>query len=100
MVLQHIHLDDHKQILRQLVSFLKPNGLFLCQFPSENSGYYKKTKFVNTYSRQQINELVTSTCPGVKLNIFTGNLALYADNFQNCSPNQTREFFALIQNPA
>lgn len=95
MVFQHINKKDHLKILKQLYSFAKPGGQILIQFPNNHNGYYRQTKFVNVYSKEEIINLMADL--GVdSFSLRTGNLVGYKDGL---STPQTphREYFLLIK---
>ena len=95
MVFQHINKKDHLNILKQLYSFVKPGGQILIQFPNDSNTYYRQTKFVNVYGKDEIEKLMADL--GADLfSIRTGNLAGYKDGLSK--PNAPhREYFLLIK---
>lgn len=57
MVLQHNSKNERKKIITSILRLLKPKGTFIANFPRYESDYYKETKFVHKFKKEEVEEI-------------------------------------------
>lgn len=93
MTFQHIRKKDHAHHIQEIFRILQPGGKAFIQFPKAGSTYYKPSRFVNVYSRKQLETLVNKS-PFKEYKIEEGNLVGYGDG---TVVNEKREYFLILE---
>jgi SAM-dependent methyltransferase len=91
MVFQHIPKENHLPILKNILYILKSGGKLLIQFPQNPNEYYRQTKFVNLYDKEELEELFKSAGFD-KMKIYESNLVKYGKN-GSYVPTKNLEYF-------